>query len=65
MDTEFAPLLDDIKLIAKCAKVVTDENDQIKRQYAFGLLSDLIDRHYYEMEKKLHLLKTKYKKLGK
>lgn len=46
---EFEKLLDDIKLIAKASKVVCDENDQIKRQYAFGLVSDLVDRLYNDI----------------
>lgn len=46
---EFEQLLDDIKIIAKASKVVCDENDQIKRQYAFGLVSDLVDRLYNDM----------------
>lgn len=47
---QYAQLLDDIKIIAKCSKVVTDENDQIKRQYAFGLLSNLVDRLYEDIK---------------
>lgn len=46
---QYERLLDDLKLIAKASKVVCDENDQIKRQYAFSLLSDLVDRLYTDI----------------
>lgn len=49
--SEIEPLLDDIKLIAKSVKVMGDENDQIKRKFAAGLVSDLVDRLYKDMEK--------------
>lgn len=42
-------LLDDIKLIAKAVKVMGDENDQKKREYALGLVSDLVNRLYSDM----------------
>lgn len=48
---ELEPLLDDIKLIAKAVKVMGDENDQIKRKYAMGLVEDLVNRLYQDMEK--------------
>jgi len=46
---DYEKILDDLKLIAKASKVVCDENDQIKRSYAFGLLSDLVDRLYTDI----------------
>jgi hypothetical protein len=48
---QFEELLDDIKLISKAGKVVCDENDQVKRQYAFGLLADLVDRLYADVQR--------------
>lgn len=46
---ELEPLLDDIKLISKAVKVMGDENDQTKRKFAMGLVSDLVDRLYADM----------------
>lgn len=42
-------LLDDIKLVAKSVKVMGQENDQIKRAFAMGLVSDLVDRLYNDI----------------
>lgn len=50
---EMEPILDDVKLIAKACKVMGDENDQIKRKYALGLVEDLVNR----LEKDLRKLK--------
>ena len=50
---QYEQILDDIKIIAKASKVVTDENDQNKRQYAFGLLSNLVDRLYSDIKEML------------
>jgi hypothetical protein len=35
---------DDLKLIAKAVKVMGQENDQIKRAFALGLVEDLFNR---------------------
>lgn len=48
---EVEPLLDDIKLIARAVKVMGDENDQIKRKYAMGLVEDLVNRLHKDMSK--------------
>lgn len=50
---QYEQILDDIKIIAKASKVVCDENDQISRKYAFGLLSDLVDRLYRDTKEML------------
>jgi hypothetical protein len=46
---ELEKLGDDIKLIAKSVKVMGQENDQIKRQYAMGLVEDLVNRLYNDL----------------
>ncbi|MEK6880628.1 MAG: hypothetical protein AABY22_13510 [Nanoarchaeota archaeon] len=46
---EIEPLLDDVKLIARACKIACDENDQLKRKYAFGLVNDLVDRLFKDM----------------
>lgn len=46
---ELEPLLDDIKLIAKAVKVMGQENDQLKRAFAMGLVEDLVNRLYADM----------------
>jgi hypothetical protein len=46
---EYNDLLDDIKLIAKAVKVMGDENDQIKRKYAMGLVEDLVNRLFSDV----------------
>ena len=48
---ELEPLLDDIKLISKAVKVMGQENDQIKRVFAMGLVQDLVDRLFNDMNK--------------
>ena len=37
-------LCDDLKLIAKAVKVMGQENDQVKRVFALGLVEDLFNR---------------------
>jgi len=46
---ELEKLGDDIKLIAKSVKVMGQENDQFKRQYAMGLVEDLVNRLYNDL----------------
>lgn len=46
---ELERLLDDIKLVAKSVKVMGQENDQVKRQCALGLVTDLVDRLYNDI----------------
>lgn len=48
---ELEPLLDDVKLISKACKVMGDENDQLKRKYALGLVEDLVNRLFHDLEK--------------
>jgi hypothetical protein len=40
---------DDIKLIAKAVKVMGEENDQVKRHFALGLVEDLVNRLYKDI----------------
>jgi predicted house-cleaning noncanonical NTP pyrophosphatase (MazG superfamily) len=40
---------DDLKLIAKAVKVMGQENDQIKRAFALGLVEDLFNRLYEDI----------------
>ena len=47
---ELEQLLDDVKLISKAVKVMGNENDQIKRQYALGLVEDLMNRLYSDLQ---------------
>jgi len=49
---EIENLLDDIKLIAKAVKVMSQENDQLKRQFVLGLVEDLVNRLYNDIEEK-------------
>lgn len=42
-------LLDDIKVIAKAVKVMGQENDQNKRQFAMGLVEDLVNHLYNDI----------------
>ena len=49
---EIENLLDDIKLIAKSVKVMGQENDQLKRQFALGLVEDLVSRLYNDVEER-------------
>ena len=49
---EIENLLDDIKLIAKSVKVMGQENDQLKRQFALGLVEDLVSRLYNDIEER-------------
>jgi len=46
---EIEQLGDDIKVIAKAVKVMGQENDQIKRQFAMGLVEDLVNRLYNDI----------------
>jgi hypothetical protein len=41
---EMERLGDDLKLVAKAVKVMGQENDQVKRQFALGLVEDLFNR---------------------
>lgn len=40
---------DDVKLIAKAVKVMGQENDQVKRQFALSLVEDLVNRLYNDL----------------
>ena len=46
---EIEMLGDDIKLIAKSVKVMGQENDQLKRAFAMGLVEDLVNRLYNDI----------------
>jgi len=48
---EFEQLLDDIKIISRAVKVVANENNDTKRQFAKLLVSDLVDRLYNDLRK--------------
>lgn len=50
-------LLDDIKLISKAVKVMGQENDQIKRGFAMGLVEDLVNRLYNDMNELKEIVK--------
>ena len=41
---------DDLKLIAKALKVMGQENDQIKRAFALGLVEDLFNRLHEDIQ---------------
>jgi len=43
-------LLNDIKLIAKSVRIARDENNQNNRVYACGLIEDLLNRLYNDIE---------------
>lgn len=43
-------LLNDIKLIAKSVHIARDENNQNNRVYACGLIEDLLNRLYADIE---------------
>ena len=43
-------LLNDIKLIAKSVHIARDENNQNNRVYACGLIEDLLNRLYCDIE---------------
>ena len=43
-------LLDDLKLVSKSVKIVTDENNQDNRRFAYGLTEDLINRLYRDIQ---------------
>jgi hypothetical protein len=46
---EIERLGDDLKLVAKAVKVMGQENDQVKRQFALGLVEDLFNRLYNDI----------------
>lgn len=46
---EYEKLLDDLKLLSKACNVTAKENDQIKRDYALGLVSDLMTRLFNDL----------------
>lgn len=46
---DYTKLLHSIKLISKAIKVVADENDGNKRQYAKELASDIVDLMFREL----------------
>lgn len=50
MLTKYEKLLDDIKLISKAVKIVRDENNPENRKYACGLVEDLVNRLYDDMQ---------------
>jgi len=47
---EIERLGDDLKLIAKAVKVMGQENDQVKRQFALGLVEDLFNRLHEDIQ---------------
>ena len=47
---ELEHLHNDMKLIAKAVKVMGQENDQIKRQFALGLVEDLFNNLYRDID---------------
>jgi hypothetical protein len=47
---DFEKLLDDIKLISKTIKIITDENNPENRKYACGLADDLVSRLYRDLK---------------
>lgn len=48
-DKKYNRLLDDIKVIAKSVKIMAQENDKVKRQFILGLVTDLVDRLYNDI----------------
>jgi predicted house-cleaning noncanonical NTP pyrophosphatase (MazG superfamily) len=46
---EMERLGDDLKMVAKAVKVMGQENDQIKRAFALGLVEDLFNRLYEDI----------------
>jgi hypothetical protein len=50
---DFEKLLDDIKLISKSIKIITDENNPENRKYACSLAEDLVSRLYRDI-KEMH-----------
>jgi hypothetical protein len=46
---EMERLGDDLKMVAKAVKVMGQENDQIKRAFALGLVEDLFNRLYQDL----------------
>lgn len=49
----FEKLLDDIKLISRSVKIIINENDQAKRDFA-GLLTDNLITRLYRDIKEMH-----------
>ena len=47
---EIERLGDDLKLVAKAVKVMSQENDQPKRQFALGLVEDLFNRLHEDIQ---------------
>jgi len=47
---EIERLGDDLKLVAKAVKVMGQENDQVKRQFALGLVEDLFNRLHEDIQ---------------
>ena len=47
---DFEKLLDDIKLISKSVKIVTEENNPENRRYACSLVEDLVSRLYRDLK---------------
>lgn len=55
---DYEKLLDDIKLISKSIHIVRDENNPVNRNYACGLVEDLVTRLYRDI-KEMHDLAPK------
>jgi hypothetical protein len=47
---EIERLGDDLKLVAKAVKVMGQENDQVKRAFALGLVEDLFNRLHEDIQ---------------
>jgi hypothetical protein len=48
-ENQIERLGDDLKLVAKAVKVMGQENDQVKRAFALGLVEDLFNRLYNDI----------------
>ena len=47
---ELERLQNDMKLIAKAVKVMGEENDQLKRQFAMSLVEDLFNNLFSDIQ---------------
>ncbi|MGD2071960.1 MAG: hypothetical protein PVG65_00515 [Candidatus Thorarchaeota archaeon] len=56
----YEKLVDGIKLIARAIRVVADENNDKKRQEAQLLASDIVDRHFRDIEEIAGIEKDSY-----
>ena len=48
-ENQIERLGDDLKFVAKAVKVMGQENDQVKRAFALGLVEDLFNRLYNDI----------------